>query len=491
MKVQQERFVAGVLVLGCVMAAAQPNASPRSADSRPNILLILTDQQRADMLSCAGNRYLRTPALDGLATRGVRFERAYCANPVCVPSRFAMMTGVMPSGIGMEFNDHITNAVPASLLAHSLGVLFRDAGYDTVYGGKVHLPSAGPDGGPETYGFRRLTADEREGLADTCASFLRQPHERPFLLVASFINPHDICYVAINAYAAAHDQKVVQVPALQEALALPPGMSRAGFFKTVCPPLPDNFGITDGEPPAVRQSDWRPFRAYVQARWTDQDWRLHRWAYARLTERVDVQIGTVLKALHDSGRERDTVVVFTSDHGDMDSAHHMEHKSMPYEEAIHVPLIISGPGVTATGRVDRLHWVSSGLDLIPTLCDFAGIPAPPSLKGRSLKPLVTGTALPAWRATLVIENERSRVLRSEGCKYAVYDSGQNREMLFDLEHDPGEMHNLAADRAHRSVLEEERVRLRAWYDANSESLPERYRVTRTSSRARNSAAERR
>ena len=408
--------------LACLAALAFLASACAAVAARPNLLLIITDQQRADMLSCAGNPYLKTPALDRLAARGIRFERAYCADPVCVPSRFAMMTGVMPSRIGMEDNNQVTNAVPASLLAHALGAVFRDAGYDAVYGGKVHLPAARPRGGPESYGFRRLTMNQRDELAGACATFLHQPHDRPFLLVASFINPHDICYLAINAYAAAHGQKVFNIPALKQALELPPGLTQEEFFRTVCPPLPANFGIPQDEPPAVRQSDWRPFRGYVQTHWTDEQWRMHRWAYAQLTERVDGQIGRVLGALQETGHDRDTVVVFTSDHGDMDSSHHLEHKSMPYEEAMHVPFIVSGPGIPATGRVDRSHWILTGLDLIPTLCDFAGIPVPTPLKGRSIKPLAAAAAVSAWRTSLVIENERSRILlyrRLEVCRLSV------------------------------------------------------------------------
>ncbi len=459
-----------------VIAVALWVACDAAASPRPNLLVILTDQQRADMLSCAGNRYLHTPGLDRLAARGVRFAHAYCANPVCVPSRFALMTGRMPSCIGLEYNDQITNAVPPALWAQTLGAVFRQAGYETVYGGKVHLPGAAPKGGPESYGFRRLTADEREGLAAACAAFLRQPHDRPFLLVASFINPHDICYLAINAYAAAHGEKEFTVPALATALVLPPELSSAEFFRTVCPPLPANFGIPAGEPPAVRRSDWRPFRGYVQTHWTDEQWRLHRWAYARLTERVDAQIATVLDALRDTKHEQDTVVLFTSDHGDMDASHHLEHKSMPYEEAINVPLILSGPGVTARGRVDRAHLVSTGLDLMPTLCDFAGIAPPAALRGRSLRPLAAGASVTDWRTNLVVENERSRVLRSQRYKYAVYDSGPRRELLVDLKTDPGEMRNLASDPAHQAALASERILLRAWYEAQGGTLPNRYVV---------------
>ena len=448
----------------------------------PNILLIITDQQHAGMMSCTGNRGLKTPAMDALAARGVRFERAYCGNPVCVPSRFSMMTGVLPSRIGMDRNGPASFPVTDAILENSLGHVFRKAGYKTVYGGKVHLPGT-KDKGIAAYGFDVLTSDEREGLTQACKRFFSQNHKQPFLLVASFINPHDICYMAIDAFTQAKGRPLMypnssrERECLAEALRLPAGMSRDEFFAKLCPPLPPNFEIPKDEPPAVRDTDWREFRQYVQKNWSREDWRMHRWAYARLTERVDTHIGKLLDALRTTGLDENTVVVFTSDHGDMDSAHRLEHKSMPYEEAARVPLIVSQPGVTAEGGVNRTNLISTGLDLIPTLCEFAGIQIPASLSGHSVKSLTTSAnKRHRWRDNLVFENEGSRVLVTERNKYAVYDHGEPREMLFDLESDPGEMNNLAVDPRHMNILTQHRRLLCKWYDENGETLDEKYIV---------------
>ena len=199
----------------------------------------------------------------------------------------------------------------------------------------------------------------------------------------------------------------------------------------------------------------------MQEHWTAEDWRLHRWAYARLVERADAEIGTVLDALRQSGLEGDTVVVFTSDHGEMDASHKLEHKSMPYEEATRVPFIVSRKGVTPAGRVNTTDLVSTGLDLIPTLCDLAGIATPPVLKGRSVKPLVMHPgAKEDWRKCLVGENEGCRMVWTRRFMYAVYDHGQPREFLADLEHDPGEMVNLAVDPNYAAILSAHRALLR-------------------------------
>ena len=136
---------------------------------------------------------------------------------------------------------------------------------------------------------------------------------------------------------------------------------------------------------------------------------------------------------------------------------------------------IESAGTTKSGRVDKTHLVSTGLDLIPTLCDFAGIAKPPALAGRSVKPLaVAPDAQHDWRNSLVVENQGSRILCSERFKYTVYDHGLPREMLINLEDDPGEMTNLAVDPSYRETLAEHRRLLRTWYRRNGHELDSVY-----------------
>jgi len=452
---------------GVGLLAGPLSAAERSSQKRPDILFVFTDQQRADMLSSAGNKYVKTPAMDSVGANGARFEQAYCANPVCAPSRFSMMTGVMPSRIGMEDNADIQKKVPGEILEQSLGWVFRNAGYETAYGGKVHLPMT-----LEQIGFDCISQDERRGLADACAAFLRRKHERPFLLVASFINPHDICYMAINA----NGKKPYYTKELSNAQKLPEGVSRQEFLEKICPPLPPNFEIPQGEPEGVTQVDPRRFRFYVREHWGEEDWRLHRWAYCRLTEVVDAEIGTVLRALREAGLEESTLVVFSSDHGDLDATHRLEHKSVLYEEAMRVPFVVSWKGVTKPGLVDSDHLVSTGLDLIPTLCDFAGITPPKGLTGRSVRPLAEGRKPDSWRDLLVVESKHSRAIRTGRFKYTVYDVGEHREALGDLEKDPGEMKNLAGDPAFINVLEKHRKILRKCMEETGDKVADRYIV---------------
>ena len=316
---------------------------------------------------------------------------------------------------------------------------------------------------PESIGFEYLTGDERDKLAGKCAEFLAQRQDRPFLLVASFINPHDICYMAIDAYTKANNLPVmyptstVERQWLAEALVWPPGLSRQEFFARLCPPLPANHGPTLGEPGAF--AEFESFRGYVRRHWSEEQWRLHRWAYCRLTERVDGEIARVLGALRKAGLDRTTVVVFSSDHGDMDSAHGFEHKSLPYEEAARVPFIVSWPGHVPAGKVDRRHLVSASVDLLPTVCDYAGISAPAGLPGRSVRAIASGDAPGDWRQDLLVEYTGGRCLRGRRYKYARWEGREPSEMLVDMEKDPGEMRNLASNPAMAAVLADHRERL--------------------------------
>jgi choline-sulfatase len=450
---------------GLALLGRGAEAAPAAAGKRPNILYIMTDQQRWDMMSCAGNQHLRTPALDSLAANGARFDLAYSANPVCVPARVSMITGRMPSHFGVETN---VTSLPAGYAvdpAQCMGSIFRRAGYETAYGGKVHLPF-----GPiAALGFDFLTPDQRDALAEACAEFLKRPHDRPFLLVASFINPHDICYMRVDkehCEAAPRDlcgpafapgkRKGPQLKALDEALKPPAGVPFDGFIDKYCPPLPPNYGI-----PPLESSVIAPHRAWSD-KWDDQKWRLHRWAYHRLTEMVDAQIGRVLAALRAAGLEENTVVFFSSDHGDMDASHHLEHKSVLYEESARVPFVVSHKGVTKAGLVDKTHFVSAGPDLIPTMCDYAGIAPPPGLPGRSVRALAEGRDAPPWRDQIVSETLHGRMVRTARYKYIIYDSGEHPEMLFDLQEDPGEMKNLAEEERFKDVLADHRRRLARW-----------------------------
>jgi choline-sulfatase len=215
------------------LSAAGGAALARAANSvRPNLLYIMTDQQCADAFSAAGCRDVRTPAIDSIAAKGVTFREAYCSNPLCVPARTSMMTGRMPHENGVTFNN-LKTPVKADVM---LGRVLRDAGYDTGYFGKWHVPVA--VGENNRHGFDAIAHTAANGVdsAGPGASidFLRRKRTKPFLLVSSFVNPHDICEWARGG--PGRDGPYVQPPAPEQ-----------------CPELPANFAIPEHEPDVIRE----------------------------------------------------------------------------------------------------------------------------------------------------------------------------------------------------------------------------------------------
>ena len=452
------------MAMGAALAALPLHGWAADAPAparRPNILFIFTDEQFAGVLGAAGSPGLKTPALDALAASGVRFENAYCTYPLCTPSRASLMTGRMPHEVGITNN---VQPLPESGRQQEMGWLFRNAGYDTAYAGKWHLPKQLME---EGHGFEILCGMDDKLVTEKSAEFLqRQRGEKPFLLVASFIEPHGIC-----SFTRFPD------PRRKIEIAWPYATPRDPGFLGACPPLPPNFAPATDRPEAVtehrnqqkdmsgdkRPAFWAPEEEFnAAAKWPDAHYRYYRWAYDRLVERVDAQIGQVLAALRDSGQADNTLVVFTSDHGEMMGAHGLVMKQFFYQESIRVPLLVSFPGHVRKGQVVAAPLVSNGLDLLPTLCDYSGVRPPEGLRGQSLRPLLEGKTPADWRRDLVVEctTPNSRLLHTGRHKYMVYATGANREELFDLQSDPGELKSLASSADHRETLADLRRRLR-------------------------------
>ena len=434
---------------------AEPKAASSlegsAARSRPNILFIITDQHHARMLSSAGNPYLKTRALDSMARSGIRFSRAYVCNPVCVPSRISLATGVMAGRFGV-FNNGMKATIPKHVSDNSLGKLIKAGGYDTFYGGKVHMA---PELTPRKAGYDEYCKDQRDELPGACIEFMTRKRDKPFFAVASFINPHDICY-AYNARQPDRKGKRLVDGLYREAQALPADQ---------LPPLPANSEIPAREPDAI-EADLKVTATtpakLIRKDYNDRDWRNYRWIYCRLTERVDAQIGRLLDALRMNGLEENTLVIFTSDHGDMDGSHRLASKNVFYENSVGVPFIMQYKGVIPAGVVDSKSLVSNGLDVLPTLCDYAGVSTPDYLLGRTLRPLAERQDDNARRPYIVAENNTGRMLRSNRYKYCVYSGGVIRESFVDLRTDPGEMKNLVGVPKFCKTLNHHRDFLRQW-----------------------------
>ena len=451
----------------CLAVVCLVSLTRSSAERPPNILLIITDQQHADMISCAGNKYVNTPAMDSLARDGIRFANAYVTNPVCVPSRISMATGVMAGRFGVLNNGDKTS-VSSELVNASLGKLVKRAGYDTFYGGKVHLC---PELNPRDAGYDEYFKDQRDALPGACIDFIQRKRDRPFFAVASFINPHDICF-AYSAYKGKSIKGKQSVEHLyRQASEMPPEQ---------LPPLPDNFRIPELEPDAIElysKANAVTPAGTMRKVYDERQWRIYRWIYCRLTEQVDRHIGRILDALQRNGLDQQTLVIFTSDHGDMDACHRLASKGRFYEQSVRVPLLMRYQG-KIVNRVDT-NLISSGLDLLPTVCDYAGLEVPVGLLGKSLRPLAESANVDHWRDFIVTENHTGRMLRSVDFKYCVYREGELRESLVDMRDDPGEMKNLATAPEYANTLNEHRRYLKQWIKSSGDKDAESFAIAAT------------
>jgi arylsulfatase A-like enzyme len=423
----------------------------RSGGARhPNVLLVISDQWSALASEPGQGHVLRTPATDRLAAQGASFGSSYCTYPLCSPSRSSLITGRMPHQTRVIANvGPNSSAVPAAI--PTLGEVFSRAGYDTGYFGKEHVGGAGYRGfkdlGSVQYPRGGYIADgsvlDPVFVRDATA-FIQAPRSNPFLAVLSLINPHDICYQPPHATIPA--ASIVEV-----CTALWPGKYLRG--RDLPPPRPNLRA-------AAPQSAPRTPRA--QDAWGDREWSLYLGNYYLLIENTDWLIGLILDALRAAGLEKDTLVLFTSDHGDQMGAHQLVGKGVFYEEAARVPFVTSWPGVVKPGVVNNRHLVS-GTDVLPTLCDYAGLPLPEGIPGRSVRPLIEDRPV-SWRDYVVGETTDGRMLRTGPHKYFTYRRPGDPEFLFDLARDPGETVNLAGDAQSRPVLERCRRLLARWME---------------------------
>jgi len=424
--------------------AASPKNVPalrRGQKARPNILLIITDQQHIDTIAAGGCPHVRTPALDSLKEQGLSFTQSYSSNPLCSPARSSIFTGRTSSEAAVHANNlGIRPDIP------NLGQwLSQEADYEALYAGKWHLPRTFTYDIP---GFKVLnTGIGGLGyLCDTmtsraCESYLRnRSRPKPFFMVASFLQPHDICeWLRLNT--------------------TDPGQLRYKELAPQLPELPDNFQYDKNEPEAVKRT--RQAGDPFKTGWSKQQWRYYRWSYYRHVEFVDAEIGRILQALQDCGYAADTLIVFTADHGEGMAHHQMVRKNILYDESVKVPLIFSWSGHVRENQAETFH-VASGLDIMPTLCDFAGIKPPGNMRGRSLRPILEGPVL-SWGNTIVSEvaANTGRMVRTPRYKYIAYKNN-SVEQLFDMNDDPGETKNLATGSQYASTLAHHREILRDW-----------------------------
>lgn len=426
----------------------------------PNIIYIMTDQHSANALSCAGNADVATPNIDRLAEHGVRFSNTYCALPLSGPSRASMFTGYMPSAIGMQENE---TELPDSLKTRTLGNLMEQAGYHNGYSGKWHVNTNSlPDS--IAFGFENLHGHDDIGLAEAANEFIRRDHRgKPFFLVASFDNPHNICEYA-------RGQKLPFATVEETAT-------------DSCPNLPANFLLNPYDADILRWEREQSYRLYPTKGYTPDDWRHYRNAYYRLIEHVDAEVGKIVDTIDSLKLWNNTVVIFTADHGDGQGAHQWNQKTALWEEVANVPMIVCAPGNRKNaGKVSHVL-VNNGIDLMPTVLDWAGSKTPEWCRGRSIRYAVENPDEKSKNDYVVCETvfaqtggTRGWALRTPRYKYVLYEAGANREMLFDMTTDRLEMTNLAVESKYRNEVLQHRELLRQWLETNPQ--PTHYSLTR-------------
>jgi len=478
---------------------------------RPNILIVTTDQQRTDTLSCYGSDFTSTPNIDRLASEGVRLDRAYCTNPVCTPSRVSIFTGKQVSRHG-AWNVGTRCDPEQRMLSHMLG----DAGYRTHYIGKAHFQefggaesrsqehcgawAAGYDGwtgpyygfdtvelaqGHATYGINghygawaRARASESAveswkqatnlceasfggnafdwnipvechnstWTADRAIAFLRgHAMERPFLLAVGFQDPHHPHCVPVEQRDRVAPEDV-PLPAFEpgELDDKPPHFLEAHEGRL-------EASAMRGEYPVAGQGAGCDYRAV-----SERDARLGRAYYHSMVRLIDAQFGRILRALDDLGLADDTLIVFTSDHGELLGDHGLWMKGpFHYEQLVRVPAIWRWPRGIGGGEASSSLF--SLADITPTCLAAAGLDIPDDMDGVDALPLLTGEADGTRDAALVEMVDNPDTLRLKTVVTAdrklTWYAGQPYGELYDLDCDPSELTNLwlapayASDRA--------------------------------------------
>lgn len=435
----------------------------------PNLLFIITDQQQAATVD-PGSPCL-TPHLDALAARGTHFTRCYTANPICSPSRASLFTGLLPHSHGMV---DVTHAVPAYRAELQGGLAMwpqalQDAGYHTGYFGKWHVERSNR---LECFGFDEYEVEayhqlqglvERDDLA--VRGVVRQPGYKDFLLYGVTDQPvaetpeYQLYSQGIDfLHAAAQEPDRPWALFLSSEAPHDPYVAPRNYYDRYDPaalPRPANFGDDLASRPAIYRR--------IQRVWQELDWDEYARAtacYYALCTLIDDQIGRVLAVLEELGQLDNTLIVFTSDHGDYMGAHRLMLKGIPaFEEVYRVPLIVTGPEMDVSNSIDNM---TSLIDIGPTLVEML-TGRQFDCHGRSFALLLKGNSA-AWKDEAYAEMQgqrfayQQRVLWRDYWKY-VFNTFDEDE-LYDLAADPHELHNLSSKPDCRPVLE--RMAGRMW-----------------------------
>ena len=444
-----------VSLVGCIVAQAQ--------EVKPNFLFILTDDQRFDATGYAGHPILKTPNMDKLASRGVRFPNTFVTTPICAASRASILSGTYERKHKYTFG---TPPLSVQLCESSYPAMLQKAGYRTGLIGKlgVNLEKGEPAKMFDllsTIGYpflRKQPSGEVQHIdeiaTDRAIELLnQQPAQKPFCLSVCFNSPHAEDGELDNLY--------------------PWPKSVDGLYDTTTIPLP----------PLVDEKYYRALPTFLQEainriRWkwqfdTPEKYQKNVRSYYRMISGIDHEIGRLTDELRRKGLDKNTIIVFMSDNGYFLGERGLSGKWVHFEESLRVPLVIVDPRITKNRQGAVAKQMALNIDIAPTILDFAGIKVPSAYQGQSLTPLIRGEK-PAWRHDFFCEHllvdptiPQWEGVRDERYVYARY-FGQKPvyEYLHDLRKDPNEIQNLVKNKEYKGVLERIRRRLQQLKDAN-------------------------
>lgn len=319
-----------------------------------------------------------------------------------------------------------------------------------------------------------LGAETDPPLTEAVVEFLdNYDDKKPFFLAVSYHNPHDICFYPRKDGWFTKEDSLLLIRHYGFKYKLPDVVGTHPDNYVNLPPLPDNHDVDLNEPEFIIQKrrehdEYGMETKLAYKEFSEKEWRGYYYAYCQLTEMVDKEIGKVLDALSKNNFEDNTIIVFTSDHGDGAASHKWAAKNSLYEESSRIPFIFSWHDQIPSGTKDVTHLVSQ-IDILPTLCDYAGFKAPVEFTGRSLKSIIENPDA-TWRDYLTVEladyepdrQRKGRMLRTAEFKYNVYSLGLRNEQFYNLKTDPGEMNNLINDSAYQGEILKHKKMLQDW-----------------------------
>ena len=430
---------------------------------KPNILFIVSDQHSPHVTGFGGNKYINTPRLDELAAQGIIFSNMYCQNPLCVPSRASMITGQYSRTTGIYDNMHIMQA-NITTLPRTLS----ENGYRTCLIGKSHFNGEQYHGYQQRpygdlYGQGHQPDPERKpefginGLGDVLGN--SGPSEIPIELTQT-----EICVAEASKWLQLHKSGGSRQPFLLSVHFDKPHFPirpPAKFFDKYKGKLklPEgNENLMESNIEFIREGIAHNETGHHYGK--DHDIQLRALeSYYGCVEWVDDAAGRIIDVLDYLGYHDDTIVIYSSDHGEMGAEHGTWQKTLFYEASAKVPMVLRWPGVVKPGSFTDT--ISGLLDIFPTICDSAGIETPSSCEGLSLVPLLKEGKAPD-RKGIFSESAVLRATHIAGCmyrtgnyKYCYYIDGS--EELYDLSQDPGEVKNLSSEAGYETLVSEYRT----------------------------------